>query len=513
MSLSLRRPHFKPSAGSSASCVDLSEESEDAEVDIETIGGGGVSIPLVPTTSSSPSSLVEDAGGGIGIGGVKDAPNTSGFSSSTNLAATSSPSSSSSSSSSHYASSIYVTAEILDGPHEGAFTDLHVTLPPLEDIAGVLSVMEDEADELDLAPTEDRGRKGSASSHSFGEVLATSLSCNNVTGPDGDSGSGAVTKTAGISGTKWTLTNNVVVCKAGNGSSNSSSGSISVSSSNINNNSSSVIRNNSSWYQQQQPQHSTTSSNLNFQTLPSSKFFTSDTTTCPPLVPLNSGGSRNPQQQQQPSSTSHLVTGDDSLKLGISPLSSCSPFSSSSFNYNSYNNINSNNNHTGTLLQQNQQSSLSSSTLSPSSTSSFSRSLVSVSSSLATSLNNSLFCASSNLPSTTTCISTATSTLKSIDDSSLQEQNSKKLPNISSLYFRQAKLDSLSSGILLSNNKNGNNLLNSNSNLVSQKILTWTNDTLSSEENSNAVITNGPSSKSLDNLKCAKVTPIVFPET
>ncbi|KAB7494016.1 Enhancer of polycomb-like protein 1 [Armadillidium nasatum] len=74
-----------------------------------------------------------------------------------------------------------------------------------------------------------------------------------------------------------------------------------------------------------------------------------------------------------------------------------------------------------------------------------------------------------------------------------------------------------SSGLLLTNSKttNGNNgLSNSKSALVTQKLLTWTNENLStSEDNSNSLISNGPSSKSIDSLKCPKVTPVLFPET
>lgn len=459
-------------------------------------------------------------------------------------------------------SSFYMTAEMLDGSQEGVLTDLQVTLPPLEDI-DLLSVVEDSGEEVDVLST---------GTHSQQSDTVTSVNFNNNNNITKNSDSDTFDSgSENISYKKGGIHNNNI---NNNNHNNSSSSSTKWTLTNCDGKTSciSVTNNNNKNY-------SIHSIPFNFQTQPSSRFLFSDTSSSSSCSShfLNSNnnntsgiGSKLSQLQQHSSTTSsHTLTGDESLRLGIhslssicsstlpsvstvttttttttvtntlqqvslssctlssslsSPSSSSSPSCILSTHSSSFVKNLSSSAHDVTASTL---SSLTTTLTSSSSLSSSSAKTLSVSSCLATSLNNpSISCASLNFSPVTTA--TTNTKTHANDCSSLleqqQQQNNNSCSNkkFSSLYIRQQKdryhhLENFSSGLLLTNSKttNGNNgLSNSKSALVTQKLLTWTNENLStSEDNSNSLISNGPSSKSIDSLKCPKVTPVLFPET
>ncbi|KAK7067026.1 Glycosyltransferase 64 protein C4 [Halocaridina rubra] len=235
---------------------------------------------------------------------------------------------------------------------------------------------------------------------------------------------------------------------------------------------------------ERQQQHS-----VNFTTQPTSKFVTLDSTN---TLPLAVSGLQL--------STSNM-TGDEihSCSLPSSSLSAVASSSSSS--------LSSSSSHPTSSFP-----GLSSSS---SSTANSSLSSISLSTSSATSLSNSLLCASSSIVNDKVGGSECSTNSECSDSQALLT---------SSHILQQESLSadalSVSSGLLLSNNKNnGSNVLSSatTNNLVSHKLYastTRTNDSLPNSDgnSSSTVLTNGPSN-SLDSSKCAKVDHYMFHET
>ncbi|XP_076048672.1 enhancer of Polycomb isoform X2 [Oratosquilla oratoria] len=152
-----------------------------------------------------------------------------------------------------------------------------------------------------------------------------------------------------------------------------------------------------------------------------------------------------------------------------------------------------------------------------------STSISSSTSSIVTSLSNSVMCASQSGGSIAVDRNSGTA----VSDNDLESKMSSSSSSSSSCAVLGQQQDaclgskSLPSGLLLSNNKNnGSNVISSSNNLVSQKLYaaSRTNDSLPNSEsngsnsNNSTVLANGPNN-SLDGSKCAKVDNFMFHET